>query len=123
MWIDTKAYSSRLASAVTLSSGDVFLTGGKTQERNAFLVSWDMQGGWTMKQLWRMKHGRIGHGGVTVVVNQEEQVVVAGGWDAVGQIQDSVEMFSMKTKAWRMLQPLPTPRTDFILQVTYLKVL
>ena len=72
-------YSTRLAVAVTLSSGDVLVTGGMNRERVTVLLNQSSHGKTLVTELQRMNHGRIGHAGAVMTVQQEEQVVVAGG--------------------------------------------
>ena len=111
-----ESLASFLAVAVTLSSGKIFLTGGKNTEKKAFLVGISEDAvDWT--ECSNMKYERIGHAGVRVLFDQEEQVVVAGGWNLQLQAQDTVEKYSFESNSWKQLARLPQPRAYFALQV------
>ena len=108
--------SSFLAVAVTLSTGKIFLTGGKNTEKKAFLMGVSEDGvEWT--ECTNMKYERIGHAGVRILFDQEEQVIVAGGWDLQRKAQKTVEKYSFESNSWKQLSPLPQPRAYFSLQV------
>ena len=111
--------SSRLASAVTLSTGEVILTGGLGMEREVFLLS-----GLNLEKIVqknKMSAGRLGHASVATRLGGEESVLVAGGWDSEGIASTSVEVFSVKQNQWKHLESLPSPRVDFTLQVLILR--
>ena len=113
--MENSTYSSCLASAVTLSSGDVVLTGGRNQAREAFMIFGEEFETW--KKLSKMSKPRYGHASCRLVVEGEERVVVAGGWDLRGRAQASVEMYSVSQERWRGLQNMPSPRVYFTLEV------
>ena len=108
--------ASFLAVAVTLTSGKVFITGGKNSERKAFLLEVTKDAvEWT--ECADMKYERIGHAGACIVYDQEELVIVAGGWNSQKRAQDTVEKYSFESNSWRSLSRLPQPRAYFALQV------
>ena len=109
--------ASFLAVAVTLSSGKIFLTGGKSTERKAFLMMDVSEDAVEWTECTNMKYERIGHAGVRILFNQEEQVIVAGGWNLQWNAQDTVEKYSFKSNSWKQLSRLPQPRAYFSLQV------
>ena len=109
--------SFRLAAAVTLSSGQVLLTGGKDSERKVFLLSGPGLTSWQSKE--DMLEARRGHAAVRLQLS-EEVVVVAGGWGLRGEVLASVEVYSVVANTWQVLSPLAEPRADFALQVTQL---
>ena len=110
-----KAYSSSLASAVSLSSGDVILTGGQGQGNAAFLLGSPGMDTWT--RLKSMLSTRYGHASSRIGFGKEESVIVAGGWDSRGVAQSKVELYIVKQDTWRQLQDMPSPRVLFTLQV------
>ena len=71
----------------------------------------------TWKKLSKMSKPRYGHASCRLVVEGEERVVVAGGWDLRGRAQASVEMYSVSQERWGGLQDMPSPRVYFILEV------
>ena len=103
---------SRLAAAVTLSSGNVLLTGGRHWEHEVFLLSGSGLSRWEARA--SMIVGRLGHAAIRLPL-REESVMVAGGWDVGGQAQAGVELYSLAEDKWRMVKPLPSPRADFTL--------
>ena len=109
------SYSSCLASAVTLSSGDVILTGGQGQAREAFLISGATLDIW--RKLRRMSNPRYGHASCCLVVEGSEKVMVAGGWDLKGRVQATVELYSLSRDMWYQLEDMLSPRVYFTLQV------
>ena len=119
---EDKYYSSTLAKAVTLSSGDILITGGKNSEKKAYRISSNVIGG-EDSSTWvpcrNMRFGRAGHAATRVVKGLEEQVMVAGGWDAGGQSQSSVELYSLREDSWRLMPELLHTRADFALQVHF----
>ena len=78
-----------------------------------------------LKRCRSMRHGRFGHAATRILVDQEEMVVVAGGFTrtqvASGrsefEAQATVEMFSPSGMAWQQLPSLPHARVYFMLQV------
>jgi len=115
-----KPYSARMASAVALSTKQILVTGGKGMEKDVFLISgpelkdWERQKG--------LNHGRFCHSSIVTVLDGSENVLVAGGWNEKGRALKSVELFSVKQNQWQFLQPLPSPRVDFTLQVLNSKI-
>ena len=87
-----ESYSSRLAVAVTLSSGDVLITGGKEREQQVFLVSGLAHKTWHRRA--DMLTPRIGHAAVSFQLDGKETVMVAGGWDRLGRTLSS-DLFSI----------------------------
>ena len=109
-------YASLQASAVSLSSGDVLITGGIGQERQVYLFKETNQARWTRRQ--PMNHPRSGHASARVVLGRNEKVLVAGGWIPPGQHpQASVEIYTPEQDSWQLLPSMPTARVDFTLQV------
>ena len=108
-------YFSRMASAVTLSTKEVLLTGGLFMEREVFLLKDTNLQTWVQQS--RMLNGRLCHASVATMVGGEESVLVAGGWTTDGEASSSVELFSVKRNRWKLMQDLPSPRVDFALQV------
>ena len=108
-------YSSRLAAAVTLSSGGVLVTGGKGREREVFLLSGPHLATWQRRA--DLLHPRMGHAALNLQMDGEEVVMVAGGWDRGGRTLSSVEIFLVGQNVWRDYVPMPSPRADFTLQV------
>ena len=108
-------YSSRLAAAVTLSSGGVLVTGGKGKEREVFLLSGPHLATWQRRA--DLLHPRMGHAALNLQMDGEEVVMVAGGWDGGGRTLSSVEIFLVGQNVWRDYVPMPSPRADFTLQV------
>ena len=116
--VDNKSHSSLFASAVTLSSGDLFMTGGKDAPHDAFLISQFDLTNW--RRLPQMKHGRFAHSSCNFVQDEEEFVIVAGGWGVEGdtlRAQAFVEIYNLSEAHWRELTSLPSPRVYFSLQV------
>ena len=114
MHLDSESDTNRFSTAVTLNNGAVILTGGKNRLREVFHLSiWN----WKSKRLADMERGRYGHASAVFLLEGAENVLVAGGCDGKGEVQDSVEMYSIKNDIWTMLQNLRTPRIYFALQV------
>ena len=114
--IESKALSFWFASAVTLDNGNIILTGGRQTPREAFI--WSNLGIWT--RLPKLNHGRYGHSSCSISHADNENVIVAGGWDKDGtKIQSSVEIYQLNNpgKGWTEIQSLVSPRTLFTLQV------
>ena len=110
-----ETYSSRLATAVSLSSGDVLVVGGRGQEQQVFLLVGPQLTIWQPKA--HLKSGRLGHAAVGFFLGGEEVVVVAGGWDKNNMALASVELYIVKKNQWLAVRDMPTPRVDFSLQV------
>ena len=112
--VEGTRFASCFAAAVSLSSGDLVLTGGQGHGRDVFLIS---EHGRTWVRLSIMIHARYGHAASRVTVGQEEYVMVAGGWTSQAQAQDTVELYSTDRDQWQHLDSLPSPRVHFTLQV------
>ena len=111
--LEDKTFPTLLASAVTLSSGEVFLTGGKTSPRTVCLLSGPKLTTLTRKA--KMIYPRYGHASSRVVLEEQDLVIVAGGWASLGRAQDTAEIY--RQNSWRPLQNMPTARVYFTLQV------
>ena len=113
--IDSELVSSWFASAVTLTTGNIVLTGGRHTANEAVLRS--NQGIWT--GLPQMIHGRYGHSSCSIFHDDNEHVLVAGGWDREGGIQATVELYkiSKPERGWIEIGSMVSPRTLFTLQV------
>jgi hypothetical protein len=114
---ETPLYS-RMASAATLSTGEVLMTGGSGMDMDdVFLLS-----GTEMNVCIRREpllEGRLGHASIEQMLGNEVTVVVAGGWGNRRQALASVELFRVEKNQWENLHSLPSPRVDFTLQVAY----
>ena len=115
MMVDRSLHSSRFASAVTLSTGDLVITGGKRNQRDAFLIIQSNLTNWS--RLPRMRYGRYAHSSCSFTQDKEERVIVAGGWSEQGKAQASVEIYSFSKEQWIEFTSLPSPRVYFTLQV------
>ena len=113
--VEHKKLTSRFASAVTLSNGDLVITGGKMCPRDAFLISGFNLTNWS--RLPQMNHGRYAHSSCSLTQDNQEIVIVAGGWSSQGEAQSSVEMYSFSKQLWTRCSSLPSPRVYFSLQV------
>ena len=114
--IEAGVFSYWFPSAVTLTTGDIVLTGGRHTAREAALRS--KLGIWT--RLPEMIHGRYGHSSCGVFHEDSEHVLVAGGWDREGAgIQATVELYeiSQPERGWIEIGSMVSPRTLFTLQV------
>ena len=103
--IDSGLVSYWFASAVTLSSGNIVVTGGRQTAQEAVL--WTKKGIWT--NLPQMIHGRYGHSSCSVFLEGSEHVLVAGGWDKEGAgVQASVEMYQIShpERGWREIEKM-----------------
>ena len=116
MMVDRRLHSSRFASAVTLSTGDLVITGGKRNQRDAFLIIQSNLTNWS--RLPRMRYGRYAHSSCSFTQDKEERVIVAGGWSEQGRAQASVEIYSVLKEQWKDFTSLPSPRVYFSLQVS-----
>ena len=116
MMVDRRLHSSRFASAVTLSTGDLVITGGKRNQRDAFLIIQSNLTNWS--RLPRMRYGRYAHSSCSFTQDKEERVIVAGGWSEQGKAQASVEIYNFRKERWIELTSLPSPRVYFFLQVS-----
>ena len=111
-------YYSRMASAITLSTGEVLVTGGSGMKMDdVFLLNGTEMNVWIRCK--PLLEGRLGHASIEQILGSEVTVVVAGGWGNTGQLLASVELFRVEQNRWENLQSLPSPRVDFTLQVVY----
>ena len=78
-----------------------------------------MNGKWIRRK--DMLEGRKGHGSCKVKLAGEENVIVAGGWDAMFEELNSVEMYTQETNKWTSLPKRVNTRVDFALQVSEAK--
>ena len=115
--VDSNSISSCLASAVTLSSGDILVTGGQSRARKVVILTGQALGNW--RPMKEMLNGRYGHASSSIVSGFQENVIVAGGWDEQGNIQASVELYGVRDNHWTKLQDMPSPRVLFTLQVKH----
>ena len=99
---------------MSLSSGDVLITGGKEREQQVFLVSGLAHKTWLRRA--DMLTPRIGHAAVSLQLDGKETVMVAGGWDRLGRTLSSVEIFLVGENIWQDFIAMPSPRADFSLQ-------
>ena len=106
----------RMASAVTLSTGEVLLTGGKGVEQVVFLLDGPDLSKWVPKQ--HLQEGRQGHSSIATILGpgSGEKVIVAGGWSEKGETLKSVELYNLRQNRWQFINHLPSPRADFTLQ-------
>ena len=107
---------SRLAKAVTLSTGDIVVTGGRGSENEVWMKLVSSQ--WTRKK--DMPEGRKGHAAAAVNVGGQEVVVVAGGWGVGGKELASTSRYNPYEDKWVNLPNMLAPRVDFVLQVNSL---
>ena len=108
-------FSTRQASAVTLESGHLLVSGGFGQEQNVFLVDTFAITSWVRK--CDMQHPRMGHSSARIVLDAKEMVIVAGGWDRRSAAQASAEIYSLAEDRWQDIPSLPQARVDFTLNV------
>ena len=106
--------ASRFSSAVALSDGSLVITGGVGREHQVTLLSGETL---QTQALTPMREGRFRHSSVVILQDSLEVIIVAGGTSEVSKMISSVERFSRRENTWTFLQPLPTPRIDFTLQV------
>ena len=107
--------ASGFSSAVALSDGSLVITGGVGREHQVTLLT---QGETLQTEaLSPMREGRYRHSSVVILQDSLEVIIVAGGTSSVSRMIGSVERFSRRDNTWTFLQPLPTPRIDFTLQV------
>ena len=111
----TTTFSTRQASAVTLESGHLLVSGGFGQEQNVFLVDTFAITSWVRK--CDMQHPRMGHSSARIVLDAKEMVIVAGGWDRRSAAQASAEIYSLAEDLWQDIPSLPQARVDFTLNV------
>ena len=89
--VEKTLYCSRMASAVTLKTGQVLVTGGSGMERDVFLLNGtDLNEGIRRRSLLV---GRLGHASTVRMLRTEEVVLVAGGWSDERKPLNSVELF------------------------------
>ena len=111
----TTTHSTYQASAVTLESGDLLVTGGFGQEQNVYLVGSSEITKWIRK--CNMRHPRMGHSSARIVLDTKEKVIVAGGWDRRSEALKSAEIYSVAKNLWEDISSLPQARVDFTLNV------
>ena len=118
MFLDSESDTNRFSAAVTLKDGSVILTGGKNRPKEVFRLSivWGNQDLFSERRA-DMSKGRYGHASAVLNLQGEEKVIVAGGCDGGGEVQASVEIYSMDKDSWTMGPDLLTPRIYFALQV------
>ena len=64
-----------------------------------------------------MPEGRTGHASVVAMVVGQEIVILAGGWNSIGDELSSVDMYNPETDQWSGLARIMKPRVYFALQV------
>ena len=106
---------SRLASAVTLRTGEILVTGGLGSDREVWLSSPITPSTWNKRK--DMLIGRKGHATAAITLGEQEVVVVAGGWDSSGQELASVLVYTPDQDMWNSLPNMPSTRVDFALKV------
>ena len=107
--------SSRLAAAVSLRNG-ILVTGGLGTENQVWFSPSHLNGTWIRRK--DMLEGRKGHGSCKVKLGGEENVIVAGGWDAMFEEMSSVEKYNQENNQWMSLPRMLHTRVDFALQVS-----
>ena len=112
---------SRLASAVTLSTGEILVTGGLGSGQEVWLSSAIIPSTWTRRK--DMLIGRKGHATAAITLGEQEVVVVAGGWDSSGQELASVQAYTPDKDMWNSLPDMPSTRMDFTLKVGNMLIL
>ena len=108
---------SRLAAAVTLSTGSILVTGGRVNEKQVWMSASNSSTSWVRKK--DMLEGRKGHAAAAVMLADVEVVIVAGGWSFLAQELASVELYRPKQDQWSRLTSMPKARVDFALKVKY----
>jgi len=111
---------SRLASAVTLRTGEILVTGGLRSGKEVWLSSPRTPSTWNKRK--DMLVGRKGHATAAVMIGEQEVVVVGGGWDSSGQELASVHVYTPSQDIWRSLTDMPSNRVDFALKVSGSKI-
>ena len=106
---------SRLAAAVTLARGAVVVTGGRGSETEVWMNSSNNFKEWERRN--DMTEGRKGHAAAVINLGRSELVVVAGGWNYLGQELTSVNVYNPEEDKWSRMPNMPSPRVDFNLQV------
>ena len=106
---------SRLAAAVTLANGSVFVTGGRGSEHHVWSQANSMAS-WSRNK--DLLHGRKGHASIAVMVDGKEVVLVAGGWDNNGHELATMNLYYPGNDQWSREQSMPNPRVDFDLHVS-----
>ena len=106
---------SRLAAAVTLTTGDVVVTGGRGSEKQVWMNPSTSSASWTRRK--DLPEGRRGHAMAVVGLRGGEVVVVAGGWGLLAQELPSVNVYRPDKDHWSKLASMQKPRVDFVLQV------
>jgi hypothetical protein len=108
-------FQTRLAAAVTLSTGAIVVTGGCGSENKVWMNPSLPSRIWHRKQ--EMPEGRKGHASTSIRLRGEEVVIVAGGWGVMGTELSSVFVYKPEHDMWSRLPNMPNPRVDFALQV------
>ena len=73
----------------------------------------------TLTKLSSMLNSRYAHASSLIFLNDEQCVVVAGGYDSLHHPQNTVELYNVHENIWTQLENLPTPRVLFSIQVSY----
>ena len=110
--------AARFASAITLHSGKILVTGGLNRGKEVHLVNGPGYNySWTQRK--EMLYPRAGHAIAKLDIDEEECVIVAGGYDLNRKFHTSVEYYMVNKDTWiRLPYNLPYPRAFFLLQVT-----
>ena len=110
--------AARFASAITLHSGKILVTGGLNRGKEVHLVNGPGYNySWTQRK--EMLFPRAGHAIAKLDIDEEECVIVAGGYDLNRKFHTSVEYYMVNKDTWiRLPYDLPYPRAFFLLQVT-----
>ena len=118
MFLDSESDTNRFSATVALKDSSILLTGGKNRPKEVFRLSnvWGNQD-LVSERRADMKNGRYGHASAVLDLQGEEKVIVAGGCDGGGEVQASVEIYSLYKDSWKMGPGLLTPRIYFVLQV------
>ena len=110
--------AARFASAIALHSGKILVTGGLNRGKEVYLVNGPHYNySWTQRK--EMLYPRAGHAIAKLDIDEEECVIVAGGYDLNRKFHTSVEYYMVNKDKWiRLPYDLPYPRAFFLLQVT-----
>ena len=106
----------RFASAVTLKSQDILVTGGLHTLDQVTLIKGPEYH--KMEKRKSMIEGRYWHASAHACTETTEIVIVAGGVDSNRNLIRSVERYKVDLDEWANLLPLPEPRKDFTLYVS-----
>ncbi|TRY70202.1 hypothetical protein TCAL_09641 [Tigriopus californicus] len=82
----------------------VVMSGGLSGPKTAWLFEFHKQ---TWIPLPNMHHAHTLAMCESIKTSRGVELIVAGGFDEVGQTQENVEVLSVKTRKWRMGRPLP----------------